>query len=374
MRDLNKENQQLRLRFHELVEGASSNQRILEHFQHFELELLSCRSIYSLLRKLLLESKQYFDLDACKLIWFDPENEARGMLDYEELQLFGRELEFTTQYEPFQQIYKDDYRPVLTTLKGAVSDQSRWFPWASGIKSCAMLPLVRQDALIGSLHMGSVSGDRFTPDKAVDFMARLAAIMAICLENCVNQEHLRRLSLIDMLTRAKNRRSFELDLSKELSRAVRTAKPLSCLFIDADHFKRINDTYGHQSGDTALKEIAQIITGQLRQTDHLARYGGEEFAVLLPDCAEQTAVHIAERVRMAAERTSIQSEGTETFSLTLSVGVSTWHPKTDPYHSNERVGQRLLASADCAVYTAKTTGRNRVCFQDFTADQKSSVV
>lgn len=374
MSDLIKENQQLRQSYRGLLEKATANQRILEHFQRFELELLSCRSIYSLLNKLLLESKAYFGIDACRLIWFDPENEVRELLDFDELQPLGSELEFISHLDLYRQIYGDDYRPVLKSLKDYEPGQTRWFPWAPGIKSCVMLPLMRQDVMIGSLHMGSVSQDRFTPDKAVDFMARLASIISICLENCLNHEHLRRLSLIDMLTRVKNRRSFEQDLSKELSRAVRTAKPLSCLFIDADYFKRINDTYGHQSGDTALKEIAQIITSQLRQTDHLARYGGEEFAALLPDCSEQTAVDIAERVRIAAEQTIIQSEGAETFSLTLSLGVSTWYPKPDSHDSDEWVGQRLLASADSAVYAAKKTGRNRVCFKDFEVNQESIVV
>jgi diguanylate cyclase (GGDEF)-like protein len=238
-----------------------------------------------------------------------------------------------------------------------------------------MLPLMRQNTMIGSLQMGSSSVTRFTADKAVDFMDHLAQIIAVCLENCVNHEHLRRLSLIDMLTRVKNRRSFDQDLNKELSRANRTMKPLSCLFIDVDFFKTVNDTYGHQAGDHALKLIAKTIGDQLRQTDHLARYGGEEFAALLPDCDREMAVQIAERIRYSTEQTIIECEGIEAFKVTVSLGVSTWYPEPLAQEDeNGWAGQRLVAKADSAVYEAKKGGRNQVRFLGFNEEKGSLAV
>jgi diguanylate cyclase (GGDEF)-like protein len=356
----------LRIQLQTLLQKAAENQRILEHFQHFELGLLGCRSIVDLLDHLLIRAREHFELEACRLVWFDPENTVRELLLPEDAQRFEGSLEFVNHFEPFSKIYGNRYRPMLRTLNEI--DKARWFPWVASVESCAMLPLLRENTIIGSLHMGSASRTRFTPDKAVDFMARLASIVSVCLENGVNHEHLRRLSLIDMLTRVKNRRSFDQDLSRELSRAVRNMQPLSCLFIDVDHFKKVNDSHGHQAGDVALKQIAQLVRRQLRQTDHLARYGGEEFAALLPDCHRETAIHIAERIRRLAESTPIVAEGVKPFHVTLSIGLCTWQPQPGGARDDGPwVGQRLVANADAAVYDAKRSGRNRVCVKSFEA-------
>ncbi len=370
MNDLYTENQYLRRNLRELVSKAKENQRILEYFQHFELELLSCRSLHSLFIKLLFGAQSHFELASCRLLLLDPEGATKKLLEYEQLQEFEGVLEFISHPELFKKLYGNEVSPQLKPLQEM--EKARWFPWVPVVESCAMLPLLRDDQIIGSLHFGSVSRDRFTPDKAVDFMSRLASIIAVCLENCINQEHIRRLSLIDMLTRVKNRRSFDEDLSKELSRASRTLKPLSCLFIDADHFKQVNDNYGHQAGDVALKSIAQLISKQLRQTDHLARYGGEEFAALLPDCGRETAVSIAERVRQMAEIKQICYDSSAPFKVTLSIGVSTWYPQTTVVESDAWAGERLVASADNAVYDAKRGGRNRVCYKAY--ENQSCVV
>ena len=360
------ESTRLRIQLQTLLQKASDNQRILEHFQRFELALLECRSIADLLEYLLVRAREHFELEACRLVWFDPENTVRELLLPEDAQRFEGSLEFVNHLEPFRKIYGSRYQVVLRTLNEI--DKARWFPWVPGVESCAMLPLIRENTIIGSLNMGSASRTRFTPDKGVDFLARLASIVSVCLENGVNHEHLRRLSLIDMLTRVKNRRSFDQDLSRELARGARYMQPLSCLFIDVDHFKKVNDTYGHQAGDVALKQIAQLVRRQLRQTDHLARYGGEEFAALLPDCGRETAIHIAERIRRLAEATPIEAEGVKPFNVTLSIGLCTWQPQPGGGRDDGQwVGQRLVANADAAVYEAKRSGRNRVCVRGFDA-------
>lgn len=365
MNELERENRALRRNLQDLYSKASDNQSILEHYQAFELKLLSARSLNALLQCLLLDIKQHFDLAACRLLWFDPEYTIRELLDLDDQQQFEGALEFVRHPGIFHKIYSGSYQPLLKPLGGA--EKARWFPWVSVVESCAMLPLVRHETVIGSLHLGSVSAKRFTADKAVDFMFHLTSIIAVCLENCVNNEQLRRLSLIDVLTRVKNRRSFELDLNKELSRAQRNQCPLSCLFIDVDFFKRVNDSYGHQAGDQALREVAKTVQDQLRQTDHLARYGGEEFAALLPDCGRDTALYIGERIRSATEQLLIHCDGVKPFKVTVSVGVSTWVPEKGL--DNDWVGQQLIGKADGAVYDAKKQGRNRVCFNTFSESQ-----
>lgn len=372
MNDLIRENQRLRLRLDDLLDKANDNQRIHDRFQNFELDILSCRNLHTLLVKLLFDAREHFDLYNTRLILFDPEGHVQELLDYIELQEFKGLLEFVSEPYEIAGIYGEQIKPLLRPVQAL--DSLRWFASSSPVQSCALLPLQRENVLIGSFHLGSQLPQRFSADKAVYFMERLALIVAVCLENCINHERLRRISLIDMLTRVKNRRSFAGDLKKELSRAERTFKPLSCLFIDVDHFKKVNDTHGHQAGDTALKLIARMIAKQLRQTDHLARYGGEEFAALLPDCDREKAIDIAERVRLAAEKSTIHAQGGDAFKVTLSVGVSTWQPSSEIHKDcHDWIGEQLVSHADSAVYQAKNSGRNRVCYRGFDARQRSVV-
>ena len=167
--------------------------------------------------------------------------------------------------------------------------------------------------IIGSLHLGSIDPSRYNPNVATDYINHLASIIGVCIENCISQETLRRLSMIDMLTKVHNRRSFNTELNREISRASRSQQPLSCLFIDLDHFKQVNDTHGHPTGDRVLRGSAQTIKDQLRKTDFIARYGGEEFAVLLPGCESQQALQIAETIREAVAKQRFISDNEQEF-------------------------------------------------------------
>ena len=231
------------------------------------------------------------------------------------------------------------------------------------MRSAAMLPLVRHGVLVGSLHMGARGHQRFAEDKSTDFINHLASVVAVCLENVVNQERLHRLSMYDMLTQVKNRRAFQQSLDEEVSRAVRQGDLLSVLFVDLDHFKAINDKHGHQTGDRALKQVAQHIDKMLRKTDHVCRYGGEEFALILPNCTQQRAMEVANRIRQQVQSLSIENDQGERFALTLSIGVTCWQPGTQD--AQQKVAQRLVACADAGVYQAKSLGRNRACFVEF---------
>lgn len=158
----------------------------------------------------------------------------------------------------------------------------------------------------------------------------------------------------DYLTGLSNRRHF-LELGQhELQRTHRHHQPLSLLMLDIDHFKNINDTYGHQVGDLVLQRFASILASTLRTIDMVGRLGGEEFAALLPDTTQQQAVEAGERLREAVAASSIDIGQREPLRLTISIGVTTLvedHPTLDD----------LLSKADDALYQAKKSGRNRVC-------------
>ncbi len=157
---------------------------------------------------------------------------------------------------------------------------------------------------------------------------------------------------LDGLTEIHNHRYFQEFLSREINRATRSKGVLSLVLGDVDKFKSFNDRYGHQAGDEALRQVAQLCRGMIREYDLVARYGGEEFVVVLPDTEQGDAMNIAEKLRTAIEETPFTIDG-RTLSLTMSFGISTFDPK----------GMKkceLIERADKALYCAKNKGRNRV--------------
>ncbi len=376
MDDLVKKNQQLEQTLADLFKKAEENQQILQRFYELEQRLLSCTCIDQLLKMFVYDCKLHFDVDSANVILFDPDHTARDLMSNSCSLLENGRLRFTEDLLDLQSHYGQDLRPVVGPVSAI--DVGKIFPSAvklstsvnlstsanlsQALKSCILLPLVRNNAMIGSFHMASNAEDRYTQNMASDFMLHLASIMAVCLENCINQETLRRLCMIDMLTRVGNRRAFETDMEKEISRASRRGTPLSCLFLDLDHFKQVNDSYGHITGDRTLRSVAQEVGNQLRQTDLLARYGGEEFAALLPDCDHSLAHQIAERIRSEISKISNRSEQGKPFSITLSVGISTWYPCSAIKYTPQQIAHDLLACADRAVYLAKERGRNSVVY------------
>jgi diguanylate cyclase (GGDEF)-like protein/PAS domain S-box-containing protein len=165
-------------------------------------------------------------------------------------------------------------------------------------------------------------------------------------------EQLARLSQKDGLTGLYNRATWETLLKSELLRSRRTGQPCSLVMLDIDHFKNINDTYGHQAGDEAIRALANMVEDQKRETDIAGRYGGEEFVVTLIDTSAENAQIFAERLRQKIEKNIIQWED-QKISYTVSLGISELTSKTESHES-------WIHSADKALYFSKENGRNRV--------------
>ena len=167
------------------------------------------------------------------------------------------------------------------------------------------------------------------------------------------EEDLRRLATTDPLTGVNNRRRYTEISERELTRCKRYRHPLCVLMLDADHFKNINDTYGHEVGDRVLKALADACTGELRDVDVLGRFGGEEFTVTLPETPLETALEAAERLRVKLAETTEKLEDGQDISFTVSIGASC-------LNGQEEGLADLLNRADAALYNAKEQGRNKV--------------
>ena len=234
------------------------------------------------------------------------------------------------------------------------------FPNApAALQSVALVPLMRNKRIIGCLNLGSVDPTRFTPSLGTDFIEHMASIIAICLENVISNEMLKYIGLTDSLTGVYNRRYLDRRLLEEIARARRQSYPISLMFIDIDHFKRVNDTVGHQGGDDVLREVAGRIKDELRLSDALARFGGEEFVVLLIDADLDSAAFVAERIRASIAGTLISLTQEVRLSVTVSIGVAYLDPDL-AVGEPELVARDLLSRADGALYQAKAGGRNRV--------------
>jgi diguanylate cyclase (GGDEF)-like protein len=359
---LAEEHQKLKHQLDTVINQARENEQKMQRFQAQELRLIGTRSLAALIQNILYNYRTAFALDAVSLVLVDPQYEIRRILEEEGTRLAElTNLIFITERRMLNDLYAGNLMPQL----GTYNPQAHSALFAKSIPrlhSVALLPLVRYGDLIGSLNLGSINAQRFTEASATDFLERLSTIVAICLENTTNHERLKRVGLTDSMTGVNNRRFFDQRIGEEIARALRTREPLSCLIMDIDHFKQINDRYGHQAGDQILRQTAALIRDQLRNSDVIARYGGEEFAAVLPNTNARSAFEIAERIRDNIAQHSYMLKDNaqpQPLSITLSIGIAVMGAGTIPTDIEPLI-TNLIKKADTALYAAKNSGRNCV--------------
>ena len=169
-----------------------------------------------------------------------------------------------------------------------------------------------------------------------------------------NEKELRDIATHDGLTGLYNHKFFYTLLEDEIARASRYKKRISLLLLDIDFFKKVNDTYGHRSGDMILSELSKLLMNRVRATDSVCRYGGEEMTIILPETDIQTAKVIAEDIRSLVEQEAFEIEDGKNINITVSIGIST-------YSEELKEASTLVSGADTALYEAKESGRNRIC-------------
>jgi len=214
------------------------------------------------------------------------------------------------------------------------------------------IPLRRGNHAIGVLTLYGLGPAEVFSEDDVHLLQSLVRQAETAIENTFLYEEATRLSITDGLTGLWNRRLFDLRMSEELQRAIRFQEPFGLLLVDLDHFKSVNDRFGHQAGDAVLVELARRLTDATREVDVVTRFGGEEFALILPKTPVHGTVRLAEKVREVVANEPFVA-GNASIPVTVSVGAA-------GYPDHGLSAPEVLAAADAALYRAKDRGRNRV--------------
>ncbi len=236
---------------------------------------------------------------------------------------------------------------------------------ASRANAALTVPLFVSNRVMGSLQLFCDS-DRFSKEDA-----QLLWILSLVAENLLTREYanegLLRFAFTDYLTGLKTRGYFEQQLELEFKRAERRRQKFALLMIDIDHFKNLNDSFGHHVGDQVLRDVASILMKDMREVDTVARYGGEEFVIILPETTESGARYVAQRLRRAVEQAKFFAGSPQTIQhLTISLGVAV-------FDTDAQFKRDLIEFADAALYSAKHAGRNQVVCYSELAKQKKEV-
>jgi diguanylate cyclase len=229
----------------------------------------------------------------------------------------------------------------------------------SSIPGYAMcIPMMAQGETLGILYLDSGTGHAASEvtqlmDSQQRMVKTLTEHLALAVANLNLRETLRSQSIRDPLTGLYNRRYMEEALEREFRRALRKGLPLAILMVDLDHFKRFNDSHGHEAGDSVLRELAKVFQGLLRAEDIVSRYGGEEFTLILPDTSLELAHECAMRLQLACRGIQVQHYGETLDGVRLSIGVACF-PRSGT------TAEAILRAADSALYRAKEQGRDQV--------------
>ena len=239
--------------------------------------------------------------------------------------------------------------------------ESRWKGTSDGrLKSHISLPLINDGKVLGCVSLSSDHTNAFDA-QALQFFSLITYQMASSMKHSLVISSMKNMAIYDSLTNLYNRRYLNQVLEKEFKNSSLEKHPLSLVMVDIDHFKAINDRYGHGEGDKVLIHIASLLKASLRKHDIVARFGGEEFLVILAKTTMRDAAVIAERIRRSVEATPL-SAGDEKIHLTVSLGIAAI-PGIWPDSKEE-----FIKCVDTALYEAKDKGRNRVCFYVPTKD------
>ena len=358
------ENRQLRRQLDNLLRQAGTNEKKQELFDSFGFEIIAATTPAQVCELLLVQMPARFQLHAVILVVVDYDKDVDRLF-------YGHDEDAKLFYSNNLIIVDPDkHKEEMQTLMHSAQlgpKVLKSYDWmVAGLEardlfeSAAYLPLIRGDLLIGAMLLISKDYHRYQSSHGTDFLRKLSAMTAVAIENCLNHQRIKEIGFLDALTQVYNRRYFALRFQDEIERSLRRNTDMSCMFLDVDFFKKVNDTYGHHIGDLVLTKMVSLIKEHIRACDIVARYGGEEFVVVLPETGLEVAKEIAERLRQAVCDQAHQIED-QLLNISISIGISGMINILDADDKQaDEIALQLLDKADKSLYRAKETGRNKV--------------
>ena len=307
---------------------------------------------------------EIIDVTRCSMVSipFEEKGHAYVISTFEDPKLVNIKLDLKKYPEIRKSLSTKKIVVIRDALKDPLLKEVRHIIAPLGIRSILVIPIIFRDEVIGTLFLRTSRLKHTFTEREIRLCTAIANASANSLYNAFLHEkteneksQLEKLAITDYLTGLYNIRYFYHRIDEEISRAQRYKLHLSCLMIDIDHFKKINDNYGHRAGDIVLTEFAHLLKKHTRKSDVLARYGGEEFIVLLPQTSPEAAVSKAETIRNFIEKHRFRGIKGKN-GLTVSIGISSFPARTIKNKED------IITAADNALYKAKSTGRNRVVF------------
>lgn len=260
------------------------------------------------------------------------------------------EYEIEPDSELVRHIEKNFKCYTLTELEDAISNDKS-FTILKMLNPSLIVPLMSKGILNGIIILGERINNKNFTENEKEYLIDIAQLAGIAIHNASLYE----MATTDMMTKLKIHHYFQTLLMEEMERASRLSRPLSLIMADIDHFKDLNDTYGHQAGDLVLINVARIMKESIRHIDVASRYGGEEFAIILPGTEIHESLIVAERIRQNIDKSHVTYDGRE-LNVTISIGVAEYDPDQDKTKST------FIERADKAMYISKRNGRNLVSF------------
>jgi diguanylate cyclase (GGDEF)-like protein/PAS domain S-box-containing protein len=323
---------------------------MLSSLHQITLDLLRYRELDPLLSRLVELSVEFMDAPYVEIMLAEGERLVVKAVTQNQPGMIGQRLSRADAMLSWQAF--DTREPAV------LSNYANW-PHRKTIYEefplCAVadFPILNDDQCLGVLALGREKPDYEFTFEQIQSGRLFASLTALVLNNAQLREALREQSIRDPLTGLFNRRYLEEALKQQLSRVSRTQHPLGVIMLDIDHFKQVNDTYGHAMGDALLRELGQLLISHVRAEDIACRYGGEEFIVIMPDASLAVTQERAEFLRQAIRMVRVQHGGLLLEGVTLSLGVAVY-----PQHGQTK--DDVLRAADGALYGAKQAGRDRV--------------
>jgi len=339
----------------QLIKNARDNEIIARNLFEIEAEIMNITQCSDFFEQLIKMVRDKFSIEYAWVTMADiPANQhfidSLAQIDSEEP--FYKKVAMID----FLQATKSTREPILvdtklSNLKPMIP--STFFPF---IRSVAILPLIIEKKVVGSLVLGSPDAKRYSPSKDNFFLQHLAVKVSLSLVGVWARERVSFLATRDPLTHLRNRRELEESLEQELSRHQRQREHMALMFIDCDDFKPVNDTHGHEVGDLYLKHVAQLLLEETRKSDLVFRFAGDEFVILLPNQKQEGADIIASRIREHVSECPL-SLGDVRIPVKLSYGVTS----TETIRSYD--SKKLLKTADERLYDMKALKPSKRSYQ-----------